>query len=261
MKDAHCRPEGEVLVLPRKEHRFLLEKKVMKRQVGIRPSKILGGSDEFVSIREYRDGDDVRAIDWKATARTGEYCVRDMVGFRRDTVLIIADMGRKPLDGNFAGREVEDALEIGMNHLKLRDSVGLIIVGGNASILRPSSSQAQFAQLGAAFAKHRFSGEFDLMAAAKLATARFPRGMKVYVLTNALEAKGMLLGAKCLAGAGHRVRVISYFEPSFLGRQDAASLAAEHCAAEEAGELAQKLKKAGAKMRLMRKEDGLGDIS
>jgi len=170
-KETTCRPDGEMLVLPRKEHRMNLEKKVMKRQIGIRSSKILGGTDEFVSLREYREGDDVRGIDWKATARTGEYCVREMVGFRRDKVLIIADMGKKPLDGNFAGRLVEDALEIGMNHLKLRDSVGLLVSGEKTDLLLLSSSQAQFSLMGYAFAKHNFSGEFNLLSAAKFASS------------------------------------------------------------------------------------------
>lgn len=54
------------------------------------PHMVALHGDDDVSIREYRDGDDLRRIHWPATARTGELMVRqeDRPATRRATVLL-----------------------------------------------------------------------------------------------------------------------------------------------------------------------------
>jgi uncharacterized protein (DUF58 family) len=49
---------------------------------------------EFASLRGYVAGDDVRAIDWKATARRGAPVVRDWQPERNQTLWILLDCGR-----------------------------------------------------------------------------------------------------------------------------------------------------------------------
>jgi len=53
-----------------------------------------GRSMEFNDLREYVRGDDVKDIDWKATARTGELLVKRFVATRQHTVLIAVSTGR-----------------------------------------------------------------------------------------------------------------------------------------------------------------------
>ncbi|CCH77322.1 putative membrane protein [Nostocoides japonicum T1-X7] len=63
----------------------------------------LHGEDD-VSIREYRDGDDLRRIHWPATARTGEIMVRqeDRPATRRATVLLDSRASRHRGSGTSA---------------------------------------------------------------------------------------------------------------------------------------------------------------
>ncbi|WP_115788666.1 DUF58 domain-containing protein [Arthrobacter silvisoli] len=53
-----------------------------------------GRSLDFDDLRPYTPGDEVRDIDWKATARHGSPLVKRYVAVRRQTVLLVADTGR-----------------------------------------------------------------------------------------------------------------------------------------------------------------------
>jgi len=55
---------------------------------------IRGPGTEFDSLREYVPGDDVRSIDWRATARAGEVVVRTWRPERDRRVLLVLDTGR-----------------------------------------------------------------------------------------------------------------------------------------------------------------------
>ncbi|HYN75600.1 MAG TPA: DUF58 domain-containing protein [Candidatus Limnocylindria bacterium] len=55
---------------------------------------VRGQGTEFDSLREYVDGDDVRSIDWRATARAGDLVVRTWRPERDRHVLIVLDTGR-----------------------------------------------------------------------------------------------------------------------------------------------------------------------
>jgi uncharacterized protein (DUF58 family) len=58
------------------------------------PSLVRGQGTEFDSLREYVVGDDVRSIDWRATARRRDVVVRTWRPERDRRVLIVLDSGR-----------------------------------------------------------------------------------------------------------------------------------------------------------------------
>jgi uncharacterized protein (DUF58 family) len=61
---------------------------------GLLPVLIRGHGTEFDSLREYVVGDDVRSIDWRATARRAEVVVRTWRPERDRRVVIVLDTGR-----------------------------------------------------------------------------------------------------------------------------------------------------------------------
>lgn len=61
---------------------------------GMVPVLIRGQGTEFDSLREYVDGDDVRSIDWRATARRADVVVRTWRPERDRRVVIVLDTGR-----------------------------------------------------------------------------------------------------------------------------------------------------------------------
>jgi uncharacterized protein (DUF58 family) len=61
---------------------------------GQTPSLVRGQGTEFDSLREYVVGDDVRSIDWRATARRQDVVVRTWRPERDRRVVIVLDTGR-----------------------------------------------------------------------------------------------------------------------------------------------------------------------
>jgi uncharacterized protein (DUF58 family) len=62
--------------------------------LGIRRVRQRGSGWEFESLRDYVSGDDVRLLDWKATARRSRLIVRNQQAERNQTLLLLLDTGR-----------------------------------------------------------------------------------------------------------------------------------------------------------------------
>jgi uncharacterized protein (DUF58 family) len=100
------------------------------REAGARPSRLLGGGREFSSLREYLPDDELRTVDWKATARRGKLIARQYDRERNCLVLILLDCGR--LMGVRASglskldHAINSALVLAHVALTLGDRVGLL---------------------------------------------------------------------------------------------------------------------------------------
>jgi uncharacterized protein (DUF58 family) len=69
---------------------------------GSKKIRKLGHSMEFEQIREYVPGDDMRTINWKATARKGSMMVNNYIDARSQQIYCLIDKGRNmkmPFDG------------------------------------------------------------------------------------------------------------------------------------------------------------------
>ena len=53
-----------------------------------------GRGMEFNDLREYVRGDDVKDLDWKASARSGQLLIERYVAVRKHTVLLVVSTGR-----------------------------------------------------------------------------------------------------------------------------------------------------------------------
>lgn len=89
-----------------------------------------GRSMDFEDLRDYVVGDDVKDIDWKATARSGRPLVKRYVAERRHGVLLVVDTGRSMAalaDPTNTKRDVVvlAAGVVGQIALRHGDSVGL----------------------------------------------------------------------------------------------------------------------------------------
>jgi uncharacterized protein (DUF58 family) len=87
---------GQVRVLPPFLSRKHLPSRLARlREIdGLLPTLTRGQGTEFDSLREYVDGDDVRSIDWRATARRADVVVRTWRPERDRRVVIVLDTGR-----------------------------------------------------------------------------------------------------------------------------------------------------------------------
>ena len=64
-------------------------------QIGVLQVRKRGEGMEFHQLREYRQGDAQRAIDWKATARTQRLISREYEEEKDQRVLLVIDCGRR----------------------------------------------------------------------------------------------------------------------------------------------------------------------
>lgn len=80
------RVKSKLFVHSRRKSRSLLE--------GEYASVFHGRSLDYVDLRDYVPGDEVRDIDWKATARHGTPLVKRYVATRKQNLLLVVDTGR-----------------------------------------------------------------------------------------------------------------------------------------------------------------------
>jgi len=102
-----------------------------RRDAGSKPIRQLGEGRLFESLREWVPGDDLRHIDWKATARRAKVITRQYEAERRQQVLLVLDTGRLMTAEVAAGVArldfaVQAALELAYAAAQHDDNVGIM---------------------------------------------------------------------------------------------------------------------------------------
>jgi uncharacterized protein (DUF58 family) len=94
-------------------------------------STFKGRGMEFVDVREYVPGDDIRNIDWNVTARLGDPYIKRFREERELTILIAVDLSRSHAFGTRSRLKSELAAELvallSFAALKNNDKVGLLL--------------------------------------------------------------------------------------------------------------------------------------
>ncbi len=76
-------------------HRHALLSKVQRtREMGLRVSRLLGQGREFERLRDYQPDDEMRLVDWNATARRAKLTTREFDIERNQQIMILLDIGR-----------------------------------------------------------------------------------------------------------------------------------------------------------------------
>jgi len=75
----------------------LMARRGRLQQVGIRAARLQGAGREFESLREYMPDDEMRRIDWKASARSGKLVSRNYEVEKSQSVILAIDVGRTML--------------------------------------------------------------------------------------------------------------------------------------------------------------------
>lgn len=112
----------------------------------------LGAGTEFAELRDYRQGDDLRQLDWKATARRSTPIVRVLEPEREQTLVILLDAGRS-MTARVQGLQrfdwaVNAALSLSTAAIQRGDRVGLSLFAGEVrQWLAPERGQPHLAAL------------------------------------------------------------------------------------------------------------------
>lgn len=145
----------EVSVYPdlRGASRLLLAEAAMDlANLGLRQLRRDGRGTEFARLRDYAQGDSVRDIDWKATARRSKPVTRVMESERSQTVLLCIDAGRS-MAGRIDGltkldHAVNAALFLAFVALRNGDRVGLAVFSDDLKrFIAPAAGRTQYRKL------------------------------------------------------------------------------------------------------------------
>lgn len=94
---------------------------------------------EFDDLRPYVPGDDVRDIDWKATARSGHVLIKRFVSERHHKILVVADAGRNMTAESSSGEPKHEVAmcvigAFGLITLGRSDQIGMVFGDSRGSI-------------------------------------------------------------------------------------------------------------------------------
>jgi uncharacterized protein (DUF58 family) len=112
---------------------------------GSRPAATSGEGIEFAELREFRAGERVRRVNWRASARRGQLLVSDRLPERSSDVVLFLDSLTE------AATDQESTLDLAVRavatlvgaYLRQRDRVGLLSFGGDLEWVLPSAGARQ----------------------------------------------------------------------------------------------------------------------
>ncbi len=159
------------------------------RLIGAHVTRRRGEGTDFRQLREYRVGDSMRQVDWKATARARKLISREYQDEKHQQVLLVVDTGRRMLARDGATSHFDHALDaalvVGYLALRQGDAVGLSASGGTQRWVPPQRGMAALdTLLRAAYDLQPMPVATDYLAAAHELTLRQRRRSLLLWITN-----------------------------------------------------------------------------
>jgi uncharacterized protein (DUF58 family) len=188
-------------------------------QLGVRQRQRRGLGLEFHQLREYREGDSLRQIDWKATARQRTPIAREYQDERDQQIIFMLDCGRRMRSQDDELSHFDHALNacLLLSYVALRqgDAVGLSTFAcDQPRYLAPVKGPGQLkVLLNAVYDLDNTQRPADYQAAVSQLLARHKRRALVVIVTNLRDEDDEdLLSAVKRLGHQHRVLVVSLRE-------------------------------------------------
>jgi len=143
---------ASIRVLPRVEilRRASIEPTKVRLSSGNVPSRLLGSGSDFYGLRPYVPGDEIRRINWKASARGFDLITNEFKTERSGDVVIVID-ARYDVGGNEGRRmvdlQVDAAASLASHLLRQRNRVGMIYLGDTLQVVPLAYGRRQFYRL------------------------------------------------------------------------------------------------------------------
>ncbi|MGD1061274.1 MAG: DUF58 domain-containing protein, partial [Methanomassiliicoccales archaeon] len=205
--------QTSIRVLPHVENlkRAAIEPMKVRLSSGNVPSRLLGPGSDFFGLRAYVPGDELRRINWKASARGIDLITNEFKTERSGDVVIVID-ARYDVGGTGGRRmvdlQVDAAASIASHLLRQRNRVGMVYLGDTLQIVPLAYGRRQFYRLLEVLVKAE-PGMPKSTEGIKWALKRhFSRGTMVLLVTP-LEDRSAVSLAEELSKRGREMLVVS----------------------------------------------------
>lgn len=195
--------------------------------VGNVRSRLLGAGSEFYSMREYQPGDELRAINWKASGRTGELFVNEHESERSGDIVIVVD-ARSEAAGKGRSTEIMEwevraAASLSAFYLRQRDRVGLMVIAKYIDLVKPAFGRRQFYRIVEHLTGTQAGGDRSTISV-RLAMQRFFPSQALMVYITPLDDDKTAQSIMELSRRGYQIVVLAPFPPMPEGSGQARSL-------------------------------------
>ena len=187
-------------------------------RLGVRQQPRRGLGMEFHQLREYREGDGLRQIDWKATARKRVPIAREYQDDRDQQILLMLDCGRRmrSQDGELAhfDHALNASLLLAYVALRQGDALGMYgFAAAQPCFVAPAKGQQQLPRLlNSVYDLETTLQPVDFHAVASDVLVRQKRRALLVLLSNLRDDDDELLEAVQRLSRQHRVLVVSLRE-------------------------------------------------
>src|SRR3989442_3857109 len=213
-EDAVVRLDARLVVAPAMEdlRRAKLGPRRTRPWFGQVPSRPIGAGTDFWGVRGAVAGDEVRRINWKASARLDRLFTNEYEGGRSGDVVIVVDARRESFIGTETDNPIEHgvraALGIAEHVLASKNRVGLIVQREVLDSAPPAFGRKQQYRILDHLTHVRPGGEWPFAHVAWVLSRFFPRDCLI-VLISPLQDRAALNAVIAMEARGYDVAIVS----------------------------------------------------
>lgn len=185
---------------------------------GLDGSRFLGSGIDYVQSRQYLDGDPVKSMDWRVTARTGKYHIKEYEAPRRFPAWFLIDTSASMVVSSLARSKYEIALNVAgglaLACLDRTSPVGVLGCGTRDVHVKPSLAKDEVMQWLLRLRRHAFNESTELVRRIRELRPTLASRSIIMIISD-LHEPGAVHSAALLAQQ-HEVAVIQMQDPAEL---------------------------------------------
>ena len=176
-------------------------------------------ASDFREHRKYVPGDDIRFMDWLASARSEQIFIRQGEHLQNTTVFLLLDISESMLWGGTPKNKAQRELAAALGYLTLSNSDRLVIFpygGASNQQLGPITGKGQMTLVLKYLDTLRYGGAADLIRAVKRISFQYSGGGLIFVLSDLLDIDDLTTCLDFLPAPSWWVNMIHLLHPEEL---------------------------------------------